>query len=126
MGDRCYLSVDVLRRDREKFIKIADEPDEEDDSLLSPAFDRIVYTDANFGLQSQLENAARAGLAFIAYNDAGDDYGPGAFLAFGGNFTQVDTDRDANPVVGVPIHPDALARAEGFLKRLEELKAMTS
>jgi hypothetical protein len=50
--------------------------------------------ECNYGLHSQRESAAHAGLAFFGWHDAGGEYGPYRFAAVGGVMEEHPTDHD--------------------------------
>ena len=113
MGDRCYVTAHVRAKDRDAFVKIVGEPNQE---LVGTNLIEMEFEDANYGLFDELDDAARAELLFVAYNGAGDNYSTGSYACNGEESIHVETSRDGDPVVSVPIDDDQLKRAETYLR----------
>ena len=94
MGDRCWLQVEVLDADAEKFAKIFGG---ETEDYLGP--EPTTIDEVNYAGWTELQQAGAAGLTFLGEHGSGGDYGPEIFCATGGEFKSVQVDFGGNPVV---------------------------
>lgn len=82
MGDRCSVTVTVLSRDRTRFEEaVGKSPVFEDPA--GPGLTDLTFDDCNYALESQLEEAAQAGLRFWGHHGPGASYPPGVFVSDG-------------------------------------------
>jgi len=125
MGDRCYVNAHVHIDDKESFVAVVGKPDIESDSVFGKHMAHLEYKEANYGLGDELEEAADRGLRFVAFNAAGDNYYDGAFVSTARNTVGVETNRQGDPIVTVPIHQHELDNAQDFLRMLKELEEDT-
>ena len=104
MGDRCWLSITVRKRD---FVNLCEEVGEDPLFLLTKEqaadeSDKPLYFDfdeANYGWYTELHAAADRGCAFYGGHGAGGEYGDAAFCASNKNIIWIETDQDGTPTV---------------------------
>ncbi len=109
MGDRCYLTVEIRREDRDKFVELMDDDPSQEEEAAGPAdMLRLEWEEVNYGAGSVLEQAAHDGLRFVAYNSVGCNYSEGITVGHGGEHAECAA-LEAVPVceVGVDGEPDA-------------------
>lgn len=100
MGDRCWLQVTVHARDVDRFREITGRDEKGEDN--GHGHRRLEYEEANYGLFSELNEAAQQGLRFEGQHGPGDDYGPAVFASAGdGICHNVEADRESWPVVRI-------------------------
>ena len=116
MGDRCNVTAHVWTEDRDSFVDILGEPEQETEDKNTPGIISLEYADANYALCDEIANASAAGLHFVAYNSEGDNYGRGIAANHGSEYVTIDTNRDGTPVVTVPIDNNELATALEAIK----------
>ena len=112
MGDRCSVTVTIHKDDLSKFIEIVGKASGEFEVGAHAGLD---YDEANYALADELDDAAKAGLRFLAYHGNGDEYNHGAHVSYAGEAVYVTTCGYGEPVVTVPVYPASLAEAEKFL-----------
>ncbi|MBU2527587.1 MAG: hypothetical protein KKC03_13400, partial [Bacteroidetes bacterium] len=105
MSDRCYVAVDVLKKDAERLAHAIDNleflsneaweealaeesaPSVEDAYACicedNDAYLHLELEEVNYGAYDVFEEAGKAGLVFTAIQCHGDDYGPGAWASDG-------------------------------------------
>lgn len=142
MGDRCYLKMEILAAELPKWDKIfsyrhspknllgwVDEPKElpEGEAVIE-----ITVEEANYAWDDELRRAAKAGLTFAGWHDAGGEYPAGRFAGVDGRYDEVETGSDGDVVVRLsagyrPIGIPAIKRTEKHIakaeKRLEDARA---
>jgi len=104
MGDRCYINLTLLKKDRIFFAEIFggteeewyDQVDWEDDRYIS-----VIDHQANHAWYDELNEAAARGLVFFGNHASGGNYGAGAFIGIDGGCDYVDIDSDGHPTVRV-------------------------
>lgn len=112
MGDRCSVTVTLHKDDVDKFIAIVGEPSGKFEIGTRAGLD---YDEANYALADELDDAAKAGLRFLAYHGNGDEYNHGAHISYAGHNYYVTTCMHGEPIVTVPVDSEDLAWAEKFL-----------
>lgn len=142
MGDRCYLKMEILAAELPEWDKIfscwhspqnllgwVDEPKElpEGEAVIE-----ITVEEANYAWDDELRRAAKAGLTFAGWHDAGGEYPAGRFAGVDGRYDEVETGSDGDVVVRLsagykPIGIPAIKRTERHIakaeKRLEDARA---
>ena len=142
MGDRCYLRMKILAAELPKWNKIfsfrrspqtllgwVDEPKEipEGEAVVE-----VVAHEANYAWDSELKEAAKAGLTFSGWHGSGGEYPAGRFAGVDGKYDEVETSEDGDVVVRLsagykPIGIPAIKRTEKHIakaeKRLEDARA---
>lgn len=130
MGDRCYVRVHFRESDEPTINKIlgyGESPFEERE-IDRPGVLLGIAFEANYGWCAELTELAKTGIPFIAFNDAGGEYGPGLTASIDGEVAEVDASPEGEIVVrfnretGEP-GPDSIAYAQTYLaieKRVEE------
>jgi hypothetical protein len=98
MGDRCWVEVTVRKDHVERFLQIADyDPESQSES------DHVVefqFQEVNYGMGSQLDEAAADGLEFYGHHTAGDSYGSSEFFSDGkGSVEYIPTGDDGYGIV---------------------------
>lgn len=147
MGDRCSLTFQFRTRDKEIFDKAAEKCYGNDtlESLVDSVQDaqnvgRILQDDegvvpntdesctleastseADYGYEDMLQEAAEKGAVFIGDSGAGNGYGPMIFCAIAGKFFQVKVDVDTGtPLVSVDLNTGKVNEDE--FKKVREFK----
>lgn len=135
MGDRCYLRMEILAAELPKWDKIfsygrspqgllewVDDPKELDphERVI-----QITVDEANYAWESELKEAAKAGLTFAGWHDAGGEYPAGRFAGVGGRYDEVETSNDGDVVVRLssgykPAGISAIKRAEAHIAKAEK------
>lgn len=130
MGDRCYVRVTFRESDEAKINEVigAGESPFNERDIDRPGVLFGIAFEANYGWSSELSELAKAGVPFIAFNDAGGEYGPGLTAAIDGDIAEVDASPEGEIVVrfnretGEP-GPGSLTYAKAYLaieQRVEE------
>lgn len=92
----------------------------------------ITVEEANYAWDDELRRAAKAGLTFAGWHDAGCEYPAGRFAGVDGRYDEVETGSDGDVVVRLsagykPIGIPAIKRTEKHIakaeKRLEDARA---
>ena len=105
MGDRCYLSMSFRKKDEEAVNRIMTQLvcdnwyDEIENS--TPHCVTVSVHEANYAYDDELEQLAKAGIAFTAYNAEGCNYPAGLTAAAEGERIQSRSDSDGFPYVTV-------------------------
>ncbi len=129
MGDRCYVRVTFRESDEPKINKIlgyGESPFDERD-IDRPGVLFGVAFEANYGWSAELTELAKTGIPFIAFNDAGGEYGPGLTASIDGEVAEVDASPEGDIVVRFSretgeVGPGSLTYAKGYFaieKRVE-------
>ena len=82
MGDRCYLTVRVKTDDLKEFLRLMGL----DDSFVigdNGATSIVDVDEANYAMSYELDTANHAGIQFMGWHGAGDEYGEEAFVSMG-------------------------------------------
>lgn len=126
MGDRCYLTVEVHKDDRDKLVEFLEEPNVEEDAGDEwPHLLRMDWEEVNYGGSGDLERAANAGARFVARNDPGGSYGAGITVAHGGQIEACDA-CDNGPVCSVLMatgepEPDSLSNTRKVIALMKKV-----
>lgn len=140
MGDRCSLSMRVLRSDfdaakyddyfaRPVFVCLGDgqvrtEADRRERYVddETPGTVLLEVQEANYAMQDEREEWAKAGLTFQGSHGEGGCYGPGLFVAHGGQLIDVEA-LEGRPVAGIDREGNAAPKA---LERIKAYYALDS
>lgn len=104
MGDRCYISLTLLKKDRGVFAEIFGEKKEEWYESVDAETDLYVSVadyEANYAWYGELNEAASKGVVFFGTHASGGNYGAGAFVAIDGECDYVDIDSAGHATVRV-------------------------
>ena len=99
MGDRCYVSVTLRKRDLDRFGAATGWFDYwslegDDGDVVSVDMDEV-----NYGGDDDLDTAASLGIRFYGHHGAGCAYGPEWFLGDGTRRIAIPTDADGYAMV---------------------------
>ena len=109
MGDRCWLQIRVRKQDAALWDKVwangkdpprfedwLSEIQEETDGTLTGQAD-----EANYGWQTELEEAAKLGCVFEGSHGEGGCYGAAEFAGISGEYFEYEVGHDGDPVVSM-------------------------
>lgn len=77
MGDRCYVEVTLRKEDKDGFIAIFGDPEDEGDT--GEFVVTLGFPEVNYGGGSELEEAREAGIQFYGWHSAGSSYDAAKF-----------------------------------------------
>ena len=126
MGDRCWLQIRVRKQDAALWDKIwangKDPPRFKD--WLSEITEETTGTltgqadEANYGWQTELEEAAKLGCVFQGSHGEGGCYGAAEFAGIGGEYFEYEVGHDGDPVV--TMNPKTLSIPKKFREELRK------
>ena len=133
MGDRCYFSMRVLKKDKETVGKImfgedwvrypsgpwCIEDDNGDGTIT------LIQDEADYGYLDQRQALAEAGMVFEGYHEPGGEYGENVFACFNGKHVQAVA-VEAAPVAFVDkdgsVEEDSLKDAKEYYELFEQVE----
>ena len=126
MGDRTFVSVEVLEKDSARFQEILGEgiePCEPDQGFVL-----FEVPEANWGAQDEIHEAAEAGLTFHGFHGEGDNYPMMEFASHAGEFREVISAKDVGPVVRVDEDgnpwPSDIDHARAYCALVKRIKSL--
>ena len=97
MSDRCHVSVTCLKSDQDALTALLGGADEV--SSYDEDFVELVYYEADGGLTTDREKAAKQGIAFFGSHSAGIEYGPYVFASHIGIMLENEVSTDGNLLI---------------------------
>ena len=131
MGDRCYVNLCCLKRDKDRLLKVlfpdynkATDIEEE----LPNGIIALGLSECNYALYDEMHEAAKQGINFYGEHTSGGEYPAGCFVSYRKSLHFVDANSCNNfPVVTVredgKINKKELTEVRLYWKKLRAIQA---